>query len=69
MPGGLPRWFSGKEPACQCRSRFEPWVGNIPEYSLEKEMATQSSVLACEIPWTEELGGLQSVGLQKVGHD
>ena len=59
MPGGLPRWFSGKEPACQRRrSRFEPWVGNIPEYSLEKEMATQFSILACEIPWTEELGGL-----------
>ena len=67
MPGGLPRWFSGKEPACQRRrSRFEPWVGNIPEYSLEKEMATQSSVLACEIPWTEELGGLQSMGSQRV---
>ena len=35
------------------------------EESLEKEMATHSSILAWEIPWTEEPGGLQSVGLQK----
>ena len=32
-------------------------------------MATHSSILACRIPWTEETGGLQSVGLQTVGHD
>ena len=36
---------------------------------LEKEMATHSSILAWEIPWTEESGGLQSSGLQRVGHD
>jgi len=36
--------------------------GNIP---LEKEMATHSSILAWEIPWTEEPGGLQSMGSQK----
>ena len=36
--------------------------------SLEKEMATHSSILALEIPWTES-GGLQSMGLQKVRHD
>ena len=35
------------------------------ENSLEKEMATHSSVLAWEIPWTEELGGLQLMGMQK----
>ena len=35
----------------------------------EKEMATHSSVLAWEIPWTEEPGGLQSTGLQRVGHE
>ena len=35
------------------------------EESLEKEMATHSSILAWEIPWTEESGGLQSVGLKK----
>ena len=36
---------------------------------LEWEMATQSSILAWETPWTEEPGGIQSMGLQRVGHD
>ena len=36
---------------------------------LEKEMATRSSILAWEIPWTEEPGGLQSMGSQRVGQD
>ena len=36
---------------------------------LEKGMATHSSILAWRIPWTEELGGLQSMGLQRVRHD
>ena len=39
------------------------------ENPLEKEMATHSSILAWEIPWTEEPGGLQSMGSQGVGHD
>ena len=39
------------------------------EDPLEKEMATHSSILAWEIPWTEEPGGLQSLGLQKVEHE
>ena len=39
------------------------------EDPLEKEMATHSSVPAWRIPWTEEPGGLQSVGVQWVGHD
>ena len=38
-------------------------------YSLEKGMATHSSILAWRIPWTEEPGRLQSIGLQRVGHD
>ena len=43
-------------------------VGSIPglEGSSEEEMATHSSVPACEIPWTEEPGGLQSIGLQSL---
>ena len=36
---------------------------------LEKEMATHSSILAWKIPWTEELGRLQSIGSQRVGHN
>ena len=39
------------------------------EDALEKGMATHSSILAWKIPWIEEPGKLQSMGLQKVGHD
>ena len=39
------------------------------EDSLDKKMATHSSILAWEILWTEEPGGLQSLGSQRVGHD
>ena len=39
------------------------------EDPLEKGMASHSSILIWEIPWTEELGGLQSMGSQRVGHD
>ena len=39
------------------------------EYPLEKEMAIHSSTIAWKIPWTEEPGRLQSMGLQRVGHD
>ena len=39
------------------------------EDPLEKEMATHSSIIAWRIPWTEELGKLQSMGSQRVGHD
>ena len=63
IQSGLPRWLSGNESACQCRRcRFGPWEG---EDSLDEEMITHSSILAWEIPWTEEPGGLQSMGSQK----
>ena len=39
------------------------------EGPLEKEMATHSSILAWKISWTEESGGLQSMGSQRVGHN
>ena len=39
------------------------------EDPLEKDMATHSSILAWRIPWTEEPGGLQSIGSQRVGRD
>jgi len=45
-------------------------VGSLgQEDLLEEEMATHSSILAWEIPWTEEPGGLQSMGSQRVRHD
>ena len=60
---------------------MDQWIKNPPamqetqvqslggEGPLEKEMATHSSVLAWEIPWTEEPGGLQFMGSQRVRHD
>ena len=48
----------------------ETWVQFLgQEDPLEKEMATHSSILAWRIPWTEELGRVQSMGLQRVGHN
>ena len=48
----------------------ENWVQSLGwEDPLEKEIATHSSVLAWRIPWTEESGVLQSMGLQRIGHD
>ena len=48
----------------------ETWVRSLgQEDALEKEMATHSSILVWRIPWTEEPGGLQSIGSQRVGCD
>ena len=48
----------------------ETWVQSLGcKDSLEKGMATHSSILAWEIPWTEEPGGLQSMGWERVGHN
>ena len=48
----------------------ETWVRSLGrEDPLQKEMTTHSSTLAWRIPWREEPGGLQSMGLQRVGHD
>ena len=49
---------------------WESWARSLGRKDpLEKEMATHSSILAWRIPWTEEPGGLQSTGSQRVGHD
>jgi len=48
----------------------ETWILSLcGEEPLEEELAPLSSILACEIPWAEEPGRLQSMGLQRVGHD
>ena len=48
----------------------ETWVQSLGQTDpLEKEIATHSSILAWEIPWTEESGELQFMGLQGIGHD
>ena len=68
----LPRWLSGKESACQS-SRRETRVSllsfNFGEDALEKEMVTHSSILARGITWTEEAGGLNPLGHERVRHD
>ena len=56
----------GKESACSAGDLVQSLGGEDP---LEKGMATHSSIPAWEIPWTEEPGELQSMGLQRVGHD
>ena len=63
---GLPRWLSGKESPCHAGG-----PGSIPGWEdlLEEEMVTHSSILAWEISWTEESGGLWSKGSQRVTHD
>ena len=62
FPGGL----DGKESTCNAGD-----LGLILgwEYHLEEGMATLSSIVAWRIPWTEETGGLQSMGSQRVRHD
>ena len=65
---GFPGGSDGKKKKSSCN------VGDLGlnlgrEDLLKKEMATHSSILAWRIPWTEEPGGLQSIGWQKVGHN
>ena len=61
-PGGS----DGKEPACNAGDRVQSLGQEDP---LEEGMATHSSTLAWRIPWTEEPGGLQSTGSQRVGRE
>ena len=58
------RWWKCLPTMQETRVRSLGW-----EDTLEKEMATHSSILVWKIPWTEEPGRLQSLGSQRVGHD
>ena len=63
---GLPRWLSDKD----CPPMQETQIRSLgQEDLLEKAMETHSSILVWETPQTEEPGGLQSIGSQRVGHD
>ena len=64
FPGGT----SGKEPVCQYRRCKRPRFDLGREDPLEEGVATHASILAWRIPWTEEPGGLQCMGLHRVGH-
>ena len=58
-----------KEPACQNRRHRRCGLDSWVEDPLEEGMATHYNILAWRIPWTEEPGGLQSMGLQRVRHN
>ena len=64
FPGGA----SSKEPACQSRRQKKHWF-HPREDPLQEGMAIVSSIPAWRSPWPEEPGGLQSIGMQRVGHD
>ena len=67
MNGGT--WWAAVHWVAKSRTRLSDFTFTFHFHALEKEMATHSSVLAWEIPRTEEPGGLQSIGSQRVGHD
>ena len=62
--------FPGSSVVKNLPAMQEMWVQSLgQEDSLEKDIAIPSSILAGKIPWTEEPGGLQSMGLHRLGHD
>ena len=69
LVGGLPGGSVDKESACNAGDTGDGAQSPGQDYPLVKGMATQSSILAWKIPRTEEPGGLQSIMLQRVGHD
>ena len=70
LQAGLPRLHCGKRTRLPLQEREETQVRSLGrEDPLEEEVAIRSSALAWRIPWTEEPGGLQSMGLQRVRHD
>ena len=62
-------WWAAVHGVAKSQIRLSDFRFTFHFHALEKEMATHSSILAWRIPWMEEPGGLQSTGLQRVGHD
>ena len=67
MDGGA--WWATVHGVAKSLTRLSDFTFTFHFHALEKEMATHSSVLAWTVPGTEEPGGLQSMGSQRVGHD
>ena len=67
MDGGA--WWAAVHGVVKSWTRLSDFPFTFHFHALEKEMATHSGVLAWRIPWTEEPGGLPSMGLHRVGHD
>ena len=62
-------WWAAVHGVVKSRTRLSDCTFIFHFHALEKEMATHSSTLAWKIPWTEEPGGLQSMGSRRVGHN
>ena len=67
MDGGA--WWAAVHGVAKSRTRLNDFTFTCQFHALEKEMATHSSILAWEILWMEEPGGLQSMGSLRVRHD
>ena len=67
MDGGA--WWATVHGVTKSQTGLSNFTFSFHFYALEKEMATHCSVLAWKIPWTEEPGGLQSMGSLRVGQD
>ena len=67
MDGGA--WWAVVHGVAKSWTRLSDFTFTFHFPALEKEMAIHSSAIAWKIPWTEEPGRLQSMGLQRVGHD
>ena len=62
-------WWATIHGVAKSRTQLSDFTFAFHFHALEKEMATHSSTVAWEIPWMEDPGRLQSMGLQRVGHD
>ena len=62
-------WWATVLGAAQSWTQLSDFTFTFHFHAMEKAMATHSSTLAWRIPWTEEPGGLQSLGPHRVGHD
>ena len=67
MDGGA--WWAAVQGVTRSWTGLNDFTSTFHFHALEEEMATHSSVLAWIIPWTEEPGGLLSMGSHRVGHD
>ena len=67
MDGGA--WWAAVHGVAKSQTRLSDFTFPFHFHALEKEMATHSDILVWKIPWTEEPGGLQSMGSLRVRHD
>ena len=66
---GRGAWWAAVHRVAKSQTRLSDLTLTFHFHALEKEMATHSNILIWRIPWTEEPGGLKSLGSQRVRHD